>query len=243
MSLPPTPPDTAPAPAPASPETPADLVATSLREPESLGGSLAHEPRLPLRLLALLLPAMAGVGLLIASFAGGAQFLAVPIKVVVGTAIAMVVCLPSLFVFSNLTGTRVRLPEAIAAMTLSVAVLSFVLLALAPIALIFSLSTDSEVVVGWIHVLFLLVASWFGGAALRRVWLMREPSSTAGSDAPSERRGTSASIWMMLFVVVLLQLSTTLRPLVGPYAPIDLADKKIFLQHWFGSERDDVVAR
>ena len=217
-----TPPTASVPPGPDSSRTalPNELIATALREPEALSGSIGQQTRLIIRLAGMLVPALAIVGSMIGLFSGGWQLLAVPIKVVLGTLAAMVICLPSLFVFSNLAGSRIDLRRAVGSMTLSVTVLSFVLLALAPVALVFSLSTDSIPLVGWIHVLFLLVAAWFGGSALRRV-----------SGTTSE--GTSpAGIWMLLFVVVLLQLSTTLRPLLGDYEPLALSEKKIFVEHW-----------
>lgn len=168
---------------------------------------------------------MATVGLLLATFSGGMQFAVVPAKIVFGTAAAMIVCFPSLFVFSNLSGSAIDLRRAIGSMTLAVAVLSFVLLALAPITLVFSLSTESVRLLGWIHVMFLFVAAWFGGEALGRL----------GTE--NARHRTAAGLWMMLFVIVLLQLSTTLRPLLGEYEPLHLDERKIFLEHWF--ERDD----
>lgn len=206
-------------------ELPSDLVATALRQPEALAEPIGHDTRTFLRLAALLLPAMSIVGLLMGTFSGGWQLVVVPIKVMLGTVAAMAVCLPSLFVFSNLAGSRIDLRRALGSMTLAVAVLSFVLLALAPIALVFSLSTDSISLVGWIHVLFLLAAAWFGGSALGRAW-----GATAGGSSP-------AAIWMLLFVIVLLQFSTTLRPLLGEYAPLALDEKKIFIEHWFDPDR------
>lgn len=203
-----------------------DLVATSLRQPEALRSLLRSDASAVIRLLTLIVPAMAMVGLLIATFSGGAQFLWVPVKVVLGTLAAMAVCLPSLFVFSNLAGSNVDLRQAIGSMVVAVAVLALVLLALSPVAMVFSLSTDSSVLVGWIHVAFLLIGGWFGGTALRRIW-----------ESEREARSQAAGFWMVLFIVVLLQLATTFRPLIGEYRPLDLEDKKIFLEHWLGSDR------
>lgn len=204
-----------------------DLVAAALRAPETLRTLLGSESGARHRFAALILCAMAVVGLLMATFSGGAQLLAVPLKVALGTLVAMLVCLPSLFVFSNLAGSDIGVRQATGSMLLAVAVLALVLVALAPIALVFSLSTNSSVLVGWIHVGFLLVGAWFGGSALSRVW-----------GAAAEQRSSGASVWMLLFVIVLLQLSTTFRPLIGEYAPLDLADKKVFVEHWVGDPAD-----
>ena len=218
------------APSPPPPEPPTgdfgSLVTTCLRQPEALRRLIGEEASTRTRLLVMILPAMALVGLLMATFSGGFQLRAVPLKVVAGTLAAMAVCLPSLFVFSNLAGSGIDFRQALGSMMLAVAVLAMVLLALAPVALVFSLSTDSSALVGWIHVGFLLVAAWFGGSALKRVW------------GPSAESGSPAGLWMVLFVVVMLQLSTTLRPLLGEYEPLDFAEKKVFVEHWLGGEDD-----
>jgi hypothetical protein len=203
------------------------LVAACLRSPEMLRASIGQDPSARTRLLLLVIVAMAFVGFLMAAFSGGLQVLAVPLKVIAGTIAAMSVCLPSLFVFSNLAGVQVGIRQALGTMLVAVVVLALVLVAVAPVALVFALSTESTAVVGAIHVLFLLIAARFGGAALSRIW----------ADDGGGRSG-AATWWIVLFVVVLLQLSTTLRPLIGEYQPLDLSDKKIFFEHWLGDTKN-----
>ncbi len=43
---------------------------------------------------------------------------------------------------------------------------------------------------------------------------------------------TGALVWAGVFFLVVLQLSTTLRPLVGEFDGLSLADKQFFLEHW-----------
>ena len=52
----------------------------------------------------------------------------------------------------------------------------------------------------------------------------------------SHSRSPTARIWTLLFVVVLLQLSTTLAPMLGAYAPLDLSQKRFFLAGWFPND-------
>ena len=214
------------------------LIATTLRAPEALRDALDHSAATKLS-AAVIVPTMATVGLLVASFAGGSQYWAVPLKVVAGTLVAMAICLPSLFVFANLTGSRIEVRQALGSMLVAVSVLALVLLALAPVGWIFSVSTDSRALVGGIHVLFLCCAAWFGASALRRLWFDEGSGATNDAGAASMARGgrrRTAGLWMLLFLVVLFQLSTTLRPIVGDYEPLDLSAKMTFVEHWFGSE-------
>jgi hypothetical protein len=160
-----------------------------------------------------------------AAFSGGAQFVAVPLKMLAATLIAMVVCLPSLFVFANLTGIWLDLRRGFQSMLIGLLVLALVQLSLAPIALIFALSTDSVGAMGTIHVIFLLISALFASRALARSW-------TAAGGA----RSPTAPLWTLLFVVVLLQLSTTLAPMLGAYSPLDLSQKRFFLADWFPND-------
>jgi hypothetical protein len=40
-------------------------------------------------------------------------------------------------------------------------------------------------------------------------------------------------LWGFIFVLVVLQMSTTLRPLLGIYEPLRANEKKFFVTHWF----------
>jgi hypothetical protein len=201
------------------------LVTACLQKPEVLHPYL--DTRSIVKLGAVIAGSMVVVGLVMATFSGGAQLLAVPLKVSLGTLIAMGLCLPSLFVFANLSGSRMDLRQAAGSMIVAVAVVALALLALAPVALVFSTSTDSVSLVGSIHIAVLLIGVWFGGRALKKVWTMK------GSWGAS-----AAGLWMLLFLVVLLQLSTAFRPLIGPYESIDLSDKKIFVEHWLDPDAE-----
>lgn len=199
-----------------------ELVSASLRYPEALPQALAERPSAGGKVLAVIVGCSAAIGVLMATFAGGAQLIAVPLKTLAATLVAMVVCLPSLFVFANLTGVWLDVRRGFQSMLIALLVLALVQLSLAPIALIFSLSTDSAGVMGTIHVVFLVISALFATRALSRCW------TAAGGAASS-----TAAVWMLLFVVVLLQLGTTLAPLLGDYAPLDLSRKRFFLADWF----------
>jgi hypothetical protein len=198
-----------------------ELVSLCLQSPERLQAKLRDDNLIKLGMLILF--SMAIVGFLMGAFSGGAQLIAAPIKIVIGMLVAMVLCLPSLFVFSNLSGAQIDMRQAIVSMILAISVVALLLLALAPVALVFSLSTDSQALVGFIHIMLMIVGAWFGGAALNKVW--NKGKSTFSM---------AAGIWMLLFLVVLFQLATSFRPIIGTYEELNLSDKMIFLEHWLG---------
>ena len=46
------------------------------------------------------------------------------------------------------------------------------------------------------------------------------------------RKVPAVGLWSLVFLLVVLQMSTTLRPLVGPFEGLGLAEKEFFLSHW-----------
>ncbi len=178
------------------------LVSASLRDPETLTPALAARLSTSGKILAVIAGSTVAIGVLMAAFSGGAQFIAIPLKMLAATLVAMLVCLPSLFVFANLTGVWLDLRRGIESMLIGLLVLALVQLSLAPIALIFALSTDSTGAMGTIHVVFLLISALFASRALALSWSAaggaRSPTAriwTASSPRSSGCRSTRARVW------------------------------------------------
>lgn len=193
-------------------QTPADLLAE------------AHRPgRAPARrLIGLALASMVVVGLVVASFSGGLQWIAVPVKLCLGLALCALLCLPSLYVFSSVAGARQSLRETVLALVMGIAVIGVLLVALAPVTWLFGQSTSSAGVMGFLHLLALLVSAIVGIRLISRVM-----QALNGRVIPGVRT------WGLMFVVVMLQMTTTLRPLVGPFEGVWASERKFFLEHWF----------
>ncbi|MGE0785662.1 MAG: hypothetical protein AB7S26_08235 [Sandaracinaceae bacterium] len=208
--------------APPPPAGPLAIVESLLRTPSRLMND--PSPRSVGWRLALLLAAcMVITGLVMASFSGGLQLLAVPLKLTVGVFFCAVMCLPSLHIFSSLAGAEQPLHKTWSALLMGVALIGVMLVGFAPVSFLFSQATDSVAFVGFLHVAFLLVASYFGLGLVRR-------ALEAANGRPI--RGTA--LFGILFVLVVLQMSTTLRPLVGEFEGAALMDKQFFLAHWLG---------
>lgn len=173
------------------------------------------------RLLALLVATMSITGLVVAGFSGGAQLFIVPLKLSVGMLACALLCLPSLYIFSSLAGASQSLRETAAALLMGVALIGVLLVGLAPVSWLFSQTTSSPAVMGGLHVAALLVSSWFGLGLVRRVLGVLNGRTLEGF------RG-----WGLMFVLVILQMTTTLRPLVGPYTGELVGDKLFFAAHW-----------
>jgi hypothetical protein len=173
-------------------------------------------------LLAFGLIGMAVYGLVVGSFSGGAQLWIAPAKLALGTFLAILICLPSLYIFTGLAGIDVRLRTVIGVLFAAVALSSLLLIGFAPVAWIFSQSTDSTAFMAGLHLILWVIAISFG---LRLIGAM-------GRLLTGSTRG-QMKLWNLIFILVCLQMTTTLRPIIGTSDRFLPGEKKFFLTHWF----------
>ena len=192
-----------------------------LRSPANLMYELATHPSTHLRLLVIMLVAMSVTGLVVGGFSGGYQLLAAPLKLALGMTLCGLLCLPSLYVFACLSGAQHSLRDTAGALLAGVSLTALLLVGFAPVSWVFSQATDSSALMGGLHLFFLLVSAHFGLRLTRRAL-----ASVGGRPVPA------LWLWSAVFLMVVLQMSTTLRPLVGPFEGLALADKQFFLAHW-----------
>ncbi len=199
------------------------LVDTLLKSPGTLFEDLRTKPKPFFALLGIAVAGLAVSGVVCATTGGGAQFLLVPAKVVFGLLFSALLCLPSLHIFSCLSGSTQNARTTAAALLLGVSLLSVLQVGFAPIAWIFSQATSSVVALGTLNVVFLLISAYFALRLVRRALESVSLTSSGG-----------LVVWSVLFVLVMLQMTTTLRPLVGPYHGHIFESRVFFLEHWFG---------
>jgi hypothetical protein len=161
-------------------------------------------------------------GAIVGSFTAGAQLWIAPLKVCGGLFAAALICLPSLYVFSCLAGSQARLSQVVALVTGLVTLSTILLIGFAPVAWVFAQSTSSVVVMGVLHLGFWLVATWFGWRFLR-----------AAFEYLSARSGGTLNAWFVIFLLVSLQMTAALRPIIGTAPTVLPTEKKFFLSHWF----------
>jgi hypothetical protein len=171
-------------------------------------------------------------GVVAGTFSGGTQIWAAPVKIVIGLLISALICLPSLYIFSCLGGSHARLVEVWGLVAGLLALMTVMLIGFAPVAWVFSQATKSLVAMGVIHLVFWAVATLFGMRFLNAGF--QHFSGGAGS-------GLGLKIWMVIFIMVALQMSTALRPILGKadtFLPA-AADKKFFGKHWSDCVTDE----
>ena len=165
-------------------------------------------------------------GVVVGSFSGGTQWWAAPVKISAGLLISGLICLPSLYIFACLSGSQARLSEIFGLVAGLLMLTTVLLIGFAPVAWLFSQSTDSVSWMGALHLLFWFIATIFGLRFLSTAFAQSNAKSNSGLNT-----------WILIFMLVALQMTTALRPILGTaetFLPRP-NEKKFFVAHWLGN--------
>lgn len=203
-------------------------IETILRQPKRLIAQLRRPsaPRLITQMLGASLLCTSLYGVVVGSFAGGSQWYAAPLKISAGLVASALICLPSLYIFAGLGGSRARLSEIIGLLAGLLLLSSVLLIGFAPVAWVFSQSTDSIAWMGFLHLAFWIIAIAFGMRFLRAGLVPSGAAATAG-----------LNVWLVVFLLVSLQMTTALRPILGTADTLLPLEKKFFVAHWLDTTK------
>jgi hypothetical protein len=173
----------------------------------------------PLRMLLISTLCYALYGAAAGFFQGGDQILVAALKAPLIILFTLLLCLPSLYVFSAVAGAQWTRRSFLALLAGFAGTLALILLALLPINWLFSTSSRH-----------------LGGAAVLQFFLWLIALGFAwrflgqGLKASGARSGLM--LWLILFCVVSLQAATVLRPVLSrkPGGAIFVSGKKSFLE-------------
>jgi hypothetical protein len=160
-------------------------------------------------------------GVVVGSFSGHMQWWAAPVKIACGLLISALICLPSLYIFACLSGSQARLSEVAGLLAGLTTLMTILLIGFAPVAWIFSESTESVAWMGTLHLIFWFIATAFGLRFLENGFSHSNAKSLAGIHT-----------WIVIFLLVVVQMTTALRPLLGTADDFLPKEKKFFLTHW-----------
>ena len=232
-------PAAAPAPAPAAAPAPAEPGSLSelLKTPDRYSLGIVGDGDLGPRVALALAAAVAGFALYFfaAGFFAGWRTALLDAAKGAGTALfAFALCLPSLYVFSCVSGATLRAGQIVAAGAACLATAGLLLAALAPVLWLFAVSSSSPGFVTTLAVLLAVPAAWF--AVRPALGLMR---------AGGVRSTAGLRLWLAVLAVVALQTVTLLRPMLaapeksaeGEAATAEAAapsapEKMFFLEHF-----------
>jgi len=110
--------------------------------------------------------------------------------------------------------------------------MTILLVGFAPVAWIFSESTESVAWMGTLHLLFWFVATIFGLRFLH-----------AGFAHSNARSQSGFQVWTLVFLLVALQMTTALRPIVGTADTLLPTEKKFFASHWYDCMNKPATSR
>jgi hypothetical protein len=135
--------------------------------------------------------------------------------------ISAAICLPSLYIFTCLSGSQARLIEVGGLLAGLLMLMTILLIGFAPVAWIFSQSTESLAWMGTLHLIFWFVATLFGVRFMKTGFSHANAKSQAG-----------LNVWVVIFLLVALQMTTALRPILGKSDSFFPTEKKFFIGHW-----------
>jgi len=160
-------------------------------------------------------------GVVAGTFSGGDQLWAAPTKIAVGLMISALICLPSLYIFTCLSGSQARLVEVCGLLAGLLMLMTILLIGFAPVAWIFSQSTESLAWMGTLHLIFWFIATIFGLRFLETGFSHSNARSHAGFHT-----------WVIIFLLVAVQMTTALRPVLGTADTFLPTQKQFFVSHW-----------
>jgi hypothetical protein len=160
-------------------------------------------------------------GVVVGTFSGGQQLWIAPAKIAMGLMISALICLPSLYIFTCLSGSQARLVEVCGLLAGLLMLMTILLIGFAPVAWIFSQSTESLAWMGTLHLVFWFIATIFGLRFLE-----------AGFSHSNARSHAGFHTWVVIFLLVAVQMTTALRPIVGKSDTLLPAQKQFFLSYW-----------
>lgn len=161
-------------------------------------------------------------GVVAGTFSGGVQLWAAPCKITAGLMISALISLPCLYIFTCLSGSQARLIEVCGHLAGLLMLMTILLVAFAPVAWIFSQSIGSLAWMGTLHLVFWFIASFFG---LRFMG--------AGFSYSNARSRAGLYTWAVIFMLVAVQMTTALQPILGRADTFLPTEKQFFLSHWF----------
>ena len=203
--------------------SPIAAIEAILRQPRRVLFQLGQPRSGPLLAMMLLVAVLCslGYGVVVGTFSMGLQLWAAPVKIAAGLMISALVCLPSLYIFTCLSGSQARLAEICGLVAGLLMLMTLLLIGFAPVAWLFSQSTQSVAWMGALHLAFWLVSTFFGLRFLQ-----------AGFSHSQARSQAGLYTWIIIFVLVVLQMTTALRPIVGKADTFLPEAKMFFVTHW-----------
>jgi hypothetical protein len=206
------------------------IVTALLKSPETVAEAIAtgrNAIRAGLTLLGAAIVFHAIFGLAMGLFGGWPVALMDAVKAPLTAVGALALCYPALYVFACVGGAPLTFQRAFVLGAACLAMMGLILVGLAPVAWLFSVSTASVPFVTFLVTCLWIVAVSFAARFITRL-----------KEHALFKKAGGIKIWLFILILVTLQMTTCLRPMLA--APKDgwwTGGKLFFLSH-FGSTFD-----
>ena len=201
------------------------IVSALLRNPRRISETIAEKKQLWSSaglLLATGLICHAVFGIAIGLFGGWNIAAMDAVKMPLVALCSLLLCFPSLYVFTCVAGSPLSLSQAFVLGCSCLAMVGLILVGLAPVAWLFSVSTASLSFVTLLTFLIWLVAIGFAGRYVAQL-----------GAHPLFERQAGIKVWFLILVVVTLQMTTCMRPMLSSSENgWWTGEKQFFLSHF-----------
>ena len=165
---------------------------------------------------------LSAFGFVIGTFSWGSQLWAAPLKIVFGLIFSALICLPSLYIFTCIGGLEARFSSVVGMLCSILALSGLLLVGFAPVVWLFSVSSTSIIFIGFMLLILWLICVGFGFTLIFRAGQVMGMTNTG-----------HLFIWCLIFLLVTIQMTTSLRPIIGESdALFSFEEKKFFLEYW-----------
>lgn len=151
-------------------------------------------------------------GAIVGAYGGGFQILSGAIKLPALYLVTLMICLPTLYFFDILSGSKLNFKQYATMALTAVSVISVLLFAFAPVILFFLISIKDYV---FFLLLNVLVMGITGTIGVRLFYKGMRDMTASGEGIGKKSRRYLLQGWVLLYGLVGSQLGWTLRPFLG----------------------------
>ena len=190
------------------------ILTNFLRNRSQFLEEITKEVRLERKIIALLICSsifFAIYGAIMGSFSGGLQIISSAIKLPALYLLTLIICLPTLYFFDIISGSKRTFPQYLALLLASMSVISVMLFGFAPVTLFFRISINDYVFFSLLNIAILAITGFIG---INFFYKAMRSFTDQDSEQAKYRTGVIKG-WLVLYAFVGSQLGWTLRPFFG----------------------------
>lgn len=165
-----------------------------------------------------------GYSFIVGSYSGHAQWLGAPAKIISGTLLSILLCYPSLYIFACLSGANINPGKTMALFASGMTISAILLIGFAPVSFVFTFAIQSPFFMGAVHLIAWGISMYFGITHINNGLRQMSCNNTKLIKA-----------WGTILIITMLQMTVTLRPILGESEHFLNSEKLFFIEHWMNN--------